>query len=99
VDLNQTTSSLLSPDIVDERHYLLSVQVQAILQKYDQLKGIIAVIGENELSPADREDYAKAKKLIQYFTQNMHVTEKLTGQKGEYFTREETLKGVEEIVV
>lgn len=99
VDLNQTNSSLLSPDTVEERHYLLSVQVQAILQKYDQLKGIIAVIGENELSPTDREDYAKAKKLIQYFTQNMHVTEKLTGQKGEYFTREETLKGVEEIVV
>ena len=63
VDLNLTTSSLLSPDIVGDRHYLLSVQVQSILQKYDQLKGIIAIIGENELSPADRAEYAKAKKL------------------------------------
>jgi F-type H+-transporting ATPase subunit beta len=50
VDLNRTSSSLLSPDIVGERHYVLSVQVQALLQKYDSLKGIIAIIGENELS-------------------------------------------------
>lgn len=99
VDLNLTTSSLLSPDVVGERHYVLSVQVQAILQKYEQLKGIIAIIGENELSPADRAEYAKAKKLIQYFTQHMFVTERLNGIKGEYFTRDETLKGIEEIVV
>lgn len=99
VDLTLTTSSLLSPDVVGERHYMLSVQVQAILQKYEQLKGIIAIIGENELSPADRAEYAKAKKLIQYFTQHMFVTEKLTGIKGEYFSRDETLKGIEEIVV
>lgn len=99
VDLTLTTSSLLSPDVVGERHYVLSVQVQSILQKYEQLKGIIAIIGENELSPADRAEYAKAKKLIQYFTQHMFVTERLNGIKGEYFTRDETLKGIEEIVV
>lgn len=99
VDLTLTTSSLLSPDVVGERHYMLSVQVQSILQKYEQLKGIIAIIGENELSPADRAEYAKAKKLITYFTQYMFVTEKLNGIKGEYFAREEMLKGIEEIVV
>lgn len=99
VDLNLTTSSLLSPDVVGDRHYMLSVQVQSILQKYEQLKGIIAIIGENELSPADRAEYAKAKKLIKYFTQYMFVTEKLNGIKGEYFTRDDTLKGIEEIVV
>lgn len=99
VDLTLTTSSLLSPDIVGERHYLLSVQVQAILEKYNQLKGIIAIIGENELSPVDREEFAKAKKLIEYFTQNMFVMERLNGLKGEYFTREETLKGIEEIII
>lgn len=99
VDLALTTSSLLSPDIVGDRHYMLSVTVQSILQKYEQLKGIIAIIGESELSPADRAEYAKAKKLIQYFTQQMFVTEKLTGMKGEYFSREETLKGIEEILV
>jgi F-type H+-transporting ATPase subunit beta len=99
VDLTLTSSSLLSPDIIGERHYVLSVQVQSIMQKYEQLKGIIAIIGENELSPTDRAEYAKAKKLIKYFTQNMYVTEKLTGLKGEYYTREDTLKGIEEIVV
>lgn len=99
VDLNLTTSSLLTPEIVGERHYLLSVQVQSLLQKYDSLKGIIAIIGENELSAADRADYAKAKKLIANFTQNMNVMTKHTGVKGDYFTREETLKSIEEIVV
>ncbi len=99
VDLILTTSSLLSPDIVGDRHYMLSVRVQSVLQKYEQLKGIIAIIGESELSPADRAEYAKAKKLIQYFTQHMFVTEKLTGMKGEYYSRDDTLKGIEEILV
>lgn len=99
VDLNQITSSLLTPEIVGERHYLLSVQVQALLQKYESLRGIIAIIGENELSPADRADYAKAKKLIKNFSQNMFVMTKHSGVPGDYFTREETLKSIEEIVV
>jgi len=99
VDLNRTSSSLLTPDIVGERHYLLSVQVQALLQKHESLKGIIAIIGENELSPADRSDYAKAKQLIKNFTQNMFVMERLNGVPGQFFTREETLKSIEEIVV
>lgn len=99
VDLNLTTSSLLTPEIVGERHYLLSVQVQALLQKYESLKGIIAIIGESELSPADRADYAKAKKLIENFTQNMFVMTKQNGLPGQYFSREETLKSIEEIIV
>lgn len=99
VDLLHTTSSLLTPEIVGERHYLLSVQVQALLQKYEQLKPIIAIIGENELSPADRTDYAKAKKLIQYFSQDMFVMEELNGRKGEFVRRDDMLKGVEEIIV
>ncbi len=98
VDLNQTSSSLLTPEIVGERHYMLSVQVQALLQKYESLKGIIAIIGENELSPADREDYAKAKKLIDNFTQNMNVMEKHNGIPGDFFTREQTLQSIEEII-
>lgn len=99
VDLNLTTSSLLTPEIVGDRHYLLSVQVMALLQKYESLKGIIAIIGENELSPADRADYAKAKKLIANFTQNMNVMTKHNGIPGDFFTREETLKSIEEIIV
>jgi F-type H+-transporting ATPase subunit beta len=99
VDLNMTTSSLLTPEIVGDRHYVLSVQVQALLQKYESLKGIIAIIGENELSPADRSDYAKAKKLIDNFTQNMNVMTKHTGVPGDFFTREQTLNSIEEIIV
>lgn len=98
VDLILTQSSLLTPEIVGERHYVLSVRVQALLQKYESLKSIIAIIGENELSPSDRADYAKAKKLIQYFSQSMFVTEKLNGVPGEFFTREQTLQGIEEII-
>lgn len=99
VDLIKTTSSLLTPEIVGERHYLLSVQVQALLQKYESLKGIIAIIGENELSPSDRDDYKKAKKLIDYFRQNMHVMESQSANKGEDYTLEQTLNGIEEIIV
>ncbi|MEK7059165.1 MAG: F0F1 ATP synthase subunit beta [Patescibacteria group bacterium] len=99
VDLNMTTSSMLTPEIVGERHYALSVQVQALLQKYESLRGIIAIIGENELSPVDRSDYAKAKKLISNFTQNMHVMTKHNGIEGDFFTREDTLKSIEEIIV
>ena len=99
VDLNLTTSSLLTPEVVGDRHYSLSVQVQSLLQKYESLKGIIAIIGENELSPADRSDYAKAKKLITNFTQNMNVMTKHTGIKGDFFSREDTLKSIEEIIV
>lgn len=98
VDLTLTTSSMLTPDVVGDRHYLLSVRVQSLLQKYESLKSIIAIIGENELSAADRADYAKAKKLIENFTQNMNVMTKHTGVKGDFFSREQTLASIEEIV-
>lgn len=97
VDLIRTSSSLLSPDIVGQRHYDLSVKVQATLQKHESLKGIIAIIGENELSPEDRAEFARAKKLIEYFSQPMFVTEGFTDQKGEYVERDKMLAGVEQI--
>ncbi len=99
VDLIKTSSSLVTPEIVGDRHYLLVTQVQAIMQKYDSLKNIIAIIGENELSPQDRADYQKAKKLIDFFAQSMFVTEALNGIPGVYFSREQTLSGVEEILI
>lgn len=99
VDILQTSSSLLTPDIVGDRHYVLATQVQAIMQKYESLKNIIAIIGENELSAADRRDYAKAKKIIEFFKQDPSVVEDLTGKPGQYFNREQTLKGVEEILI
>ncbi len=98
VDLLKTTSSLLTPQIVGQRHYDLAAKVQAIMQKYDSLKNIIAIIGENELSPVDRQDYQNAKKLIDFFSQNFAVSEHLTGKPGQYFTREETLSGIEDIL-
>jgi len=98
VDLNLTSSSLLTPDIVGNRHYELSVKVMALLRKYESLKSIIAIIGENELSPADRSDYAKAKKLIKNFTQNMNVMEKHIGIPGETYTLKQTLDSIEAIV-
>jgi len=98
IDINGSSSSLLTPEIVGDRHYVLSVRVQGLLQKHESLKNIIAIIGENELSASDRADYTKAKRLIQNFTQNMSVMTKHTGLPGEYFTREQTLQSIEEII-
>jgi F-type H+-transporting ATPase subunit beta len=98
VDLLKTSSSLLSPEVVGKRHYDLSIRVQAILQKYESLRTIIAIIGESELSVEDMKDYRRAQAIIQYFSQKAAVTEDLNGAKGEYFTLEETLSGVEAII-
>ena len=97
VDLIKSSSSLLTPQIVGDRHYELAGRVQAIMQKYDSLKNIIAIVGENELSPDDRRDYRYAKKLINFFSQDFSVAEHLSGKPGQYFTLEETLKGIEDI--
>ncbi len=99
VDLIHTTSSLLTPDVVGDRHYLLATTVQAIMQKYDSLKNIIAIIGESELSQSDRIDYQKAKKLIQFFSQDFFVSQVLTGRPGVYVSLAETLKQLEEILI
>jgi len=99
VDLIRTASSLLSPEIVGDRHYLLATQVQAIMQQYDSLKNIIAIIGQSELSTEERRNYDRAQKIIQFFTQSFFVTEDLSGKPGEYFTREQTLRGIEEILI
>jgi len=98
VDILKTTSSLLTPQIVGQRHYDLVGRVQAIMQKYDSLKNIIAIVGENELSPADRVDYQSAKKLIDFFNQDFAVAEKFSGKPGQYYTRDQTLDGIEEIL-
>ena len=68
------------------------------MQKYDSLKNIIAIVGENELSPGDRADYQNAKKLIQFFSQDFAVAEKFSGKPGEYYTLQQTLDGIEEII-
>ncbi len=98
VDINKSSSSLMTEEVVGARHYILNSRSQAILNKYESLKGIIAIIGESELSTEDREDYNKAKKLIQYFSQQFNVMEKMTGIPGESVTREQNLDGIEEII-
>lgn len=98
VDIIRTTSALLTPEIVGERHYQLATQVQAIMQRYDSLKNTIAIIGESELSPAERLDYKRAQQIIQFFAQSFFVAEDLSGRPGEYFTREQTLAGIEAIL-
>ncbi len=98
VDILKTTSSLLMPQVVGERHYRLVSKVQAIMQKYESLKNIIAIVGESELSPTDLVDYQRAKSLIQFFSQDFAVAEHLTGKPGQYFTREQTLTGIEKIL-
>ncbi len=98
VDLLQTTSSVLTSQIVGDRHYQLARKVQSIMQKYDSLKNIIAIVGESELSPVDRTDYQNAKKLITFFSQDFTVAERYNGRPGQYFTIEETLSGIEEIL-
>jgi len=99
VDLVRTVSSLLSPDIVGDRHYVLATQVQTIMQKYESLKNIVAIIGQSELSASERRDFDRAKKIIAFFNQDFFVTEDLTGKKGQYYTRDETLRGIEEILI
>ena len=98
VDILASKSSLLTPEVVGERHYDLATRATAILQKYESLKGIIAIIGESELSSEDRDDYTKAKQLIEFFKQRFNVMEKVTGIPGEHMTRDKTLDGVEEII-
>jgi len=98
VDILASKSSLLTPDVVGERHYDLATRATAILQKYESLKGIIAIIGESELSAEDRDDYNKAKLLVEFFKQRFNVMEKVTGVPGEHMTREDTLNGVEDII-
>ena len=98
VDLLATRSSLIRPEYVGDRQYRLVLEAQQILERHNSLQSIIAIIGESELSYADRSAYDKARKLIQFFSQNMYVTEDLSGQPGQSFSREETIAGVEEII-
>ena len=99
IDLVRTSSSLLTPEIVGDRHYVLATQVQQIMQKYESLKNIIAIIGQSELSLQERRDYERAKKIIAFFSQSFFVTEELTGEKGEFVSRDDTLRGIEEILI
>ncbi len=98
VDLLATSSSLLLPEIVGKQHATLVPSVQAILQKYKSLEGIVAIIGQAELTLTDQNYYRRAKELISYFTQNMIVMEKRTGIPGEYVPRQTMLDKIDAII-
>ncbi len=98
VDLLATNSSLLIPEIVGKQHASLVLEVQKILQKYKSLEGIVAIIGQGELSLIDQNYFKRAQELIAYFSQSMAVMEKRTGVPGEYVPRQAMLDKIDGIV-
>jgi len=98
VDPLDSTSRILSPDVVGEHHYAVARSVQRTLQRYKELQDIIAILGMDELSPGDKLVVARARKLQRFLSQPFHVAETFTGRKGVYVKLEDTIRGFEEIV-
>jgi F-type H+-transporting ATPase subunit beta len=93
-----STSRLLDPRVVGERHYRVARGVQQILQRYKDLRDIIAILGIDELSDEDKLTVARARRIQQFLTQPMFVAEVFTGMPGAYVPVEETIRGFEEIL-
>ncbi|GAE27239.1 ATP synthase beta chain [Halalkalibacter wakoensis JCM 9140] len=98
VDPLASTSRALSPEIVGAEHYEVARQVQSTLQKYRELQDIIAILGMDELSEEDKLIVARARRIQFFLSQNFHVAEQFTGQKGSYVPVKETIKGFKEIL-
>jgi F-type H+-transporting ATPase subunit beta len=99
VDLYRTISSLASsPTFIGEEHYRLITQVQTILNRYNELSRIVAILGESELSGEDQTTFNRAKKIINYMSQPFSVTERQTGKKGQYVPRQTTIGDLTAIV-
>ncbi|OEH93317.1 F0F1 ATP synthase subunit beta [Bacillus solimangrovi] len=98
VDPLASTSRALSPDIVGEEHYNVARQVQQTLQRYKELQDIIAILGMDELSDEDKQTVSRARRIQFFLSQNFHVAEQFTGQKGSYVPVQETIKGFGEIL-
>ena len=98
IDPLESTSSLLNPEVVGERHFRLLREAKGILEKYRNLKKIVSVVGESELSPSDRIIYQRAQKLLNFMTQDFFVVSDQTGRPGKYVKKEKTLAGVEAIL-
>ncbi|WHY86166.1 F0F1 ATP synthase subunit beta [Neobacillus novalis] len=98
VDPLASTSRALSPGIVGEEHYEVARQVQSTLQKYRELQDIIAILGMDELSDDDKLVVLRARRIQNFLSQNFHVAEQFTGQKGSYVPVKETVKGFKEIL-
>ena len=98
VDPLASTSTILSPEVVGERHYNVARRVQEILQRYKELQDIIAILGLDELSEEDRQTVSRARKVQRFLSQPFYVAEVFTGVKGEYVPTSETVESFESIV-
>ncbi len=98
VDPLESTSRILEPDIVGQEHYDIARKVQEILQKYNELQDIIAILGMDELGEEDKLTVARARKIQKFLAQPTHVAEKFTGIPGVYVPLSETIKGFKAIV-
>ena len=98
VDPLDSTSRALSPDIAGQEHYETARRVQEILQKYNSLQDIIAILGMDELSEEDRQVVSRARKIQKFLSQPFHVAEVFTGLKGVYVQLEDTIKGFKGIL-
>ena len=98
VDPLDSTSRILSPDVLGEEHYRIAREVQRILQRYNELMDIIAIMGMDELAEDDKLLVTRARKIQRFLSQPFHVSEKFTGLPGVYVPLSETLRGFREII-
>ncbi len=98
VDPLDSSSTILDPQVVGERHYTVARSVQKILQRYKDLQDIIAILGMEELTDEDKQTVARARKIQKYLSQPFFVAEQFTGASGKYVKLEETISGFEKIL-
>ena len=98
VDPLESTSRILTPEIVGEDHYQVARAVQGILQRYNELQDIIAILGMDELSDEDKLTVARARKIQRFLSQPFSVAEQFTGYEGKYVPLKETIRGFREII-
>ena len=98
VDPLDSTSRILTPDVVGQEHYRVAKEVQRLLQKYNELQDIIAIMGMDELSEEDKITVARARKVQRFLSQSFTVAEQFTGIPGSYVPLKETIRGFGEIV-
>ena len=98
VDPLESTSRILTPDVVGEEHYRVAREVQRILQRYRELQDIIAIMGMDELSETDKLTVSRARKIQRFLSQPFSVAEQFTGYTGKYVPIKETVRGFKEII-
>jgi F-type H+-transporting ATPase subunit beta len=98
VDPLDSTSRIMDPRILGERHYNVAKRVQLVLQRYKDLQDIIAILGMDELSEEDKIVVARARKIQRFLSQPFHVAEAFTGRPGRYVRLQDTIEGFEKIV-